>query len=42
MSRGNMRAIDHLALKALHIAAEAEASVVSSGHVVAAESKLWL
>ena len=42
MSRGNMRAIDHLALKALQIAAEAEASVVSSGHVVAARSKLWL
>ncbi len=42
MSRGNLRAIDHLALKALQIAAAADAPTVSSGHVVAARSKLWL
>jgi type II secretory pathway predicted ATPase ExeA len=41
MSRGNMRAIDRLALEALEIAAEAKAGVVSSGHVVAAKRNLW-
>ena len=42
MSRGNMRALDRLALKALEVAAQAGAAVVSSGHVVAARSKLWV
>lgn len=41
MSRGNMRAIDRLALEALELAAEAKADVVSSGHVVAAKRNLW-
>lgn len=41
MSRGNMRAIDRLALEALELATEAKVDVVSSGHVVAAKRNLW-
>lgn len=41
MSRGNMRAIDRLALEALELAHEAKVEVVSSGHVVAAKKNLW-
>lgn len=41
MSRGNMRSIDFLAIKALEHAADAKAKAVSSGHVVAARRKLW-
>lgn len=38
MSRGNLRAIDRLALKAVELAAQASASAVSSGEVIAARS----
>jgi len=41
MSRGNMRAIDRLALKALELAAGSGASAVSSGEVIAARQHLW-
>jgi type II secretory pathway predicted ATPase ExeA len=42
LSRGNMRAIDQLALKSLQAAARANADVVSSPHVLAARKDLWL
>jgi len=42
LSRGNMRAIDQLALKSLQAAARASADVVSSPHVLAARKDLWL
>jgi len=41
MSRGNLRAIDRLALKALELAARAGRTVVSSGEVIAARKVLW-
>jgi general secretion pathway protein A len=41
MSRGNLRAIDSLALEALHIAARAKTPVVSPGHIIAARKVLW-
>ena len=41
MSRGNLRAIDALALEALGIAARAKATVVCAGHIVAARKVLW-
>ena len=41
MSRGNLRAIDCLALEALGIAARAKATVVCAGHLVAARKVLW-
>ena len=42
MSRGNLRAIDRLALKALQVAAEAARDVAGSGDVLAARTQLWL
>jgi len=41
LSRGNLRAIDRLALKALDLAARSNTSVVSSGDVLAARKLLW-
>jgi type II secretory pathway predicted ATPase ExeA len=41
MSRGNLRAIDRLALKALELAAQAGASAVSSAEVIAARNVVW-
>jgi type II secretory pathway predicted ATPase ExeA len=41
MSRGNLRAIDRLALKALELAAQAGASAVSSAEVIAARNLVW-
>ena len=41
MSRGNLRAIDRLALAALHLAAKTPATTVSSGDVIAARKSLW-
>lgn len=41
MSRGNLRAIDRLALKALELAARSGTSVVSSGDIIAARKLLW-
>jgi len=42
MSRGNLRAIDRLALKALEAAAHGKAETVSSNDVLAARQRLWL
>ena len=42
MSRGNLRAIDRLALKALEEAAKAKAQTVSPNEVLAARQHLWL
>lgn len=42
MSRGNLRAIDRLALKSLELAARTAASAVSSAEVIAARNLLWL
>ena len=42
LSRGNLRATDSLALKALEIVAGNGAEVVSSSHVVAARKDLWV
>jgi len=42
MSRGNLRAIDRLSLKALQVAAKAGREVVGSGDVLAARTQLWL
>ena len=42
LSRGNFRAIDHLALAAVHLAAEASAAAVSAGEVIAARRSLCL
>ena len=41
MSRGNLRAIDRLALAALQRAAKSSHSTVSSGDVIAARKSLW-
>lgn len=41
LSRGNMRAIDRLALKALEAASKADHDVVSSSHLVEARKALW-
>jgi type II secretory pathway predicted ATPase ExeA len=41
LSRGNLRAIDRLALKSIELAAGAGASVVSSGEVIRARQLLW-
>jgi type II secretory pathway predicted ATPase ExeA len=41
MSRGNLRAIDSLALEALGIAARAKVTVVCAGHIVAARKVLY-
>ena len=41
MSRGNLRAIDRLALAALHHAAKTLATTVSAGDVIAARKSLW-
>ena len=41
MSRGNLRAIDRLALAALQRAAKSSHSTVSSGDVIAARESLW-
>jgi len=42
MSRGNLRAIDRLALKALQVAAKADRNVAGSGYVLTARTQLWL
>jgi len=42
MSRGNLRAIDRLALKSLEAAAVGKAETVSSNAVLAARQRLWL
>ena len=42
MSRGNMRAIDTLALKALEKAADAKISTVGQQNVVSARAEVWL
>ena len=42
MSRGNLRAIDRLALKSLELAARAASSAVSTAEVIAARNLLWL
>jgi len=41
MSRGNLRAIDRLALKSIELAAGAGAEAVSSGQVIAARELIW-
>jgi len=41
MSRGNLRAIDRVALKSLELVAQAGASAVCSGNVIAARKLLW-
>ena len=41
MSRGNLRAIDRLALAALQYAAKTSATTVSAGDVIAARKSLW-
>jgi len=41
LSRGNLRAIDRLALKALQLAADQDHPTVGSTHVVAARKQLW-
>ena len=41
MSRGNLRAIDRLALGALQLAAKAHAAAVCSAEVIAARRSLW-
>ena len=41
MSLGNLRAIDRLALAALHLAAKSSHTTVSSGDVIAARKSLW-
>ncbi len=42
MSRGNLRAIDRLSLKALQVAARAGREVVASADVLEARTQLWL
>ena len=42
LSRGNMRALDNLALKALEKAAAAGAKTVGNEHVIQGRSKLWI
>lgn len=41
MSRGNLRAIDALALEALAVAARAKVTVVCANHIAAARKVLW-
>ncbi len=41
MSRGNLRAIDRLALKSLELAARAAVAAVSTAEVIAARNLLW-
>lgn len=41
ISRGNLRAIDHLALKSLEKAHDHECDVVDSNHVIEARGMLW-
>ncbi len=41
MSRGNLRAIDRLALKSLELASKAASSAVSATEVIAARNLLW-
>ena len=41
LSRGNLRAIDHLALKSLEIAARAGRDVVETPHLIEARKQLW-
>jgi len=41
LSRGNLRAIDRLALKSLELSAKASAQTVSAGEVIAARKCLW-
>ena len=41
MSRGNLRAIDRLALAALHHAAKSSHTTVSGGDVIVARKSLW-
>jgi general secretion pathway protein A len=41
MSRGNLRAVDRLALKAIELAARAGTAVVASSDVIAARKLLW-
>lgn len=41
MSRGNMRAIDHLAFKSLECAHDADSAVVDTAHVAEARRNLW-
>jgi len=41
MSRGNLRAIDRLALKALELASRSDRTVAASGDVIAARKVLW-
>jgi len=41
ITRGNMRAIDAVALKALEIASDAKADTVDQNHVLDAKRKLW-
>ncbi len=42
MSRGNLRAVDRLSLKALQVAARAGREVAASADVLAARTQLWL
>lgn len=39
--RGNMRATDHLALKSLEVAHDADCNVVDSNHIIEARRLLW-
>jgi type II secretory pathway predicted ATPase ExeA len=41
LSRGNLRAIDRLALKSLQLAAAAGAATVGCAQLIAARSQLW-
>ena len=41
ISRGNLRAIDRLALKSIELAARAGSSAVSPAEVIAARNQLW-
>ena len=41
IGRGNLRATDHLALKSLHCAHDADADLVDTNHVVEARRLLW-
>lgn len=41
LSRGNMRAVDALALESIEIAARAKLAAVSTGHIAAARKVLW-
>jgi hypothetical protein len=42
IGRGNLRATDHLALKALEIAHKQECDVVDSNHITEARGILWV